>query len=293
MSEDVKKPKRQKKRMSSFEIMRTLFQRTCDRRLPYLLRNVKETPGTYLLCSDEESEFKYGSSKMSIAIIEITDPAFQEEMDGVLQKIKGLEVDADPDIPVVINLRDQISDLGKSKGESFSQDLSTNTAGDIWVYRKDKDGNILKDKEGRDSINYYLRPVDALFHFLDVPGWLKTYIPVLRGEDNGYLVQDFVAPADGNTHIVTIDPHDGHPLFKHYPHGFRIMLTRGVDMIGTRQFDDFPFPLVKEELVVVPQDQHICRVIHRVEGEGWRMIIHRPSNVIFPRFTKKEVEHHG
>lgn len=276
--EEKKKQKGQKpkKRPSDFEIVRTILQRTHERKLPYILKNMGEDSDILLLCSEDEDGFVYGSSDMTIAMIEFEDPELEQAAESILTKMHGY----DAPNQILINARDQISELAKTKGETIDVEVEKDEYGSVW--------SVKKDIRGQERTLYFSRAIESLFHFQMVKHWCSSYRHLLKTQDPAYLYYPYNHP-DGSTYtILTLPPSDDkeHPIRALYPNGFRTSVTRGIDMLITKMIEPhFPYQVVSEEVIVFIGDGSVCQMAHRVVGEGWRMVIIRPNAVLFPTLT--------
>jgi hypothetical protein len=267
------KKKKEKKRPSDFEITRTILQRTNDRKLPFILKDLGEDPDLLVLCSKNEEEFTFGSPDIALALFEFTTSEVKHLVEGVLHKLHGFT--SDTHCQRIVNLRDQFSELAKTKGEANVDDICLNAFGSKWVLRP--------DAKGRDKPFYLCKAIDSLFHMELVHYWCKNYRPLLTTHNPDYLYYDYNHTANDTGSIVTLAPHsNNHPLGHYYPHGFRFMANKGLDVALGKGLDEFPYPLLKQELIVF-QDQSVsCQIAHRMIGEGWRMVLLRPNAVYFP-----------
>lgn len=269
----LKKGQRPKKRPSDFEITRTILQRTHERKLPILLRNMGEDSDLLFLCSEEEDGWKYGSSDMTIGLVEFDDPELSTTITSVLSKLYGFCSDNQ----LVINIRDQISELAKNKGESIDVEVSKNDHGSVWC--------VKTDLRGQERTQYYAKAIDSLYHFQLIKTWNDLYRPLLHTDSPDHLYYPYKHP-DGPTYSqlnlpVGTDPN--HPICKLYPNGFRSIVTRGIDVLITKMFEPhFPYPAVSEDLIVFIADGVVCQMAHRIIGQGWRMIVLRPNAYLFP-----------
>lgn len=283
MSDDASKiekktsPPKAKKRLSDFEIFRTLLQRTTERKLPYLLKNIGEDSDIIFLCSENESEFVYGSSSISIAMIEILDESLKDIITPYFNKLYGLHTDVKHSL--VINVRDQISDLSKTKGESFTSVVETNDAGSSWVTRK--------DIRGQERVVWLSKAIDSLFHFQVVREWCLKYRHLLTTDDPEYLYYPYTHVNKDTYSVLKLDPICGnnHPITSMYPNGFRITVSRGIDVLIDKGLEDLPNPSTSEELIIFRDNGAACHIVHRIIGEGWRMILLRPNSVLFPSLS--------
>ena len=275
--EDVKKktPKapREKKRPSDFEIVRTIVQRTTERKLPVLLKNIGEPEDTYVVCSGGEPTFLFGSSALAITLLTISDPELKTVFRTELGKMYGFSDTQ----PIFINIRDQISELGKTKGASFTTEPQTTPDGDVWVKRA--------SSRGESKPLYYCQSVKGLFHINILKEWMERYSPLVSGSLPENFHYEYKHP-EGKTHsILNVPPHDDpdHPIVKMFPKGFRAMITRGFDVLISKMFPDhFPYKVNKEELIFTLIDRAACQMLHRVSGEGWSMLLVRPNFIFFP-----------
>lgn len=279
MEEELPKKTKGKKRPSDFEIVRTILQRTHERKLPYILKNMGEDEDIIFLCSNDEEGFVYGSSDMTIAIIEITDDTLKTTMEYFFDKMHGFSKENPHQL--VINLRDQISELAKTKGEMIEGELHYNSSGSVWT--------VKKDVNGREKIFKYCSAIDSLYHFQNVKYWNAKYRPLLTTEDPNHLYYSYSHTNPETSSILTLEKNqdDNHPLVALYPHGFRTMVTKGIDVIIDKSLEDFPYPIIKEEIIVVSNQTSdskdvTCQIAHRLHADGWRMILVRPNMVFFP-----------
>jgi len=273
-----KKAPKPKKRPSDFEIVRTILQRTCERKLPFLLKNIAESQDTLLLCSEKEEGFYYGSPSLSLGFVEFDDPELRDTVHKFLEKTHGYLSENQ----VVINLRDQVSELSKTKGESMDVEVFRQGDDDVWTVRK--------DVTGKERSLYFCESVKSLYHFQLVSTWVKQYKDLLYTQDPKHLYYPYVH-TEAKTHSLLKIPTSSeidHPITKLYPHGFRTMLTKGIDILISKMFEPhFPYPIKSEELIVFISDGAVCQMAHRVIGEGWRMLILRPNAYFFPHLDIK------
>jgi hypothetical protein len=286
-TESKPKPKKGKKRPSDFEIVRTILTRTHERKLQWLLKDMGEHEDILFLCSRNEEEFTYGSPEISIAIFEFTDPDLHAMVFDCLGMMHGIK-DA-PKRQRTINLRDQISELSKTKGVSLDVEVESNEAGSVWVTKT--------DIAGKDRTTYFSLAIDSLFHMQTVKHWCDLYRPLLATEDPSHLYYDYTHSDTNTGRILTLPANadKDHPLAKMYPYGFRTMVTRGLDVVVNKFLLDIPFPILKEEIVVFQNESASCQIAHRIISEGWRMILVRPNAVLFPSLgtTLPVVGHHS
>jgi hypothetical protein len=272
----VPKEPKAKKRPSDFEIFRTILQRTSERKQAFLLRNLGEDPDILFLCSADEAGFTFGSPDQAISMIEFTDLELKSVVDHYLGKLHGLQPDRE--ISGFVCLRDQISELGKTKGEEFTDEVFTNEAGSAWIVRK--------DNKDRSKPFYYALAIDSLFHVQLVADYCKNFRPLLDGNNADYLYYPYSHESNDTASIVTLPPraeYRDHMLGKAYPHGFRAMMTKGLDIAMTKCVrDDFPYPVVDEEIIVWHDGGSACQLVHRVVAQGWRMITVRPNAIHVP-----------
>lgn len=277
MTESSPKPKKvsKKKPLSPFEIFRTLFQRSSERKIPLLLRNMGEGDDVFCLCSETEDEFLYGISSMAIQLIKITDPELKTQTDSFMNKLFGYTYDT----PVLLNIRDQISELSKTNGETMDVDVQSNPGGAIWEVRTNARGIKRTIK--------YVQPVDSLFHFRMVKSWCDKYSPYLDHVPNEVYSAPYVRESSSDTHVLTTiaPPPKEHPLSRAITLPIRIVMTKGIDVIMTKFFGTLPNPEIKSEILVVPIDTATFQLIHRVEGAGWSMLLVRPNSVLFSQST--------
>lgn len=273
-SEAEPKKKKEKKRPSDFEIIRTIFQRTHERKLPFLLKNIGEDPDIFFLCSKDESEFTYGSPDITIAIFEILDDDLKIMADNFVNKLYGLQNHSDNQL--IINIRDQISELAKTKGENIEVEVETDSFGSSWT--------IKKDINGKERTQYFSKAIESLFHVQLVKDWCRSYRPLLTTNDPINLYYPYKHPDGETASIMTLPaPDDGaHPLKILYPYGFRTMVTRGIDVILNKLLEEFPYPIINEEMIVFQDQAAACQIAHRITAEGWRMVLLRPNAVFFP-----------
>lgn len=272
--EPVKKKKtKEKKRPSDFEIVRTIFQRTSDRKLCYILKNLGEDPDIYFLCSASEKEFTYGSPRLAVALIQITDPELQKAVDAVTDKMKGFN-NSKP-FHGFIHLRDQISELGKTKGESLEGDIHTNRKGSSWIEKE--------DPSGKKKVQYYSLAIDSLYHVQMVSSYCRSYRRLLDADSDEFIYYPYSHTDAQTSSIMTLLPQHNHPLTQLYPHGFRAMVTKGLDVILDKSLDDFVYPIIDQELIVFHDtDAQVVQIAHRIKAKGWNMVLVRPNAVFFP-----------
>lgn len=278
IEEKTKKSPKAKKRPSDFEIVRTILQRTCERKLPYLLKNITDSKDTLLLCSEEEDGFSYGSPTLALGFVEFDDLELRDIVVKVLEKTHGFNSDNQ----VIINLRDQISELSKTKGESMEVETFKRNPDYIWTIRKDIKGN---ERE-----LYFCKSVESLYHFQLVSTWVKQYRDLLYTQDPNHLYYPYTPP-ESKTHSLLKIPtlvESDHPISKLYPNGFRTMLTKGIDILISKMFEPhFPYPIESEEFIVFLSDGAVCQMAHRIIGKGWRMLLLRPNAYFFPHLDIK------
>ena len=282
----VKKGQRPKKRPSDFEITRTILQRTNERKLPMWLKNMGEDSDLILLCSAAEDQFLYGSSAMTCLLVQFDDPEVETICHSVLSKLHGY---AYPN-QILINIRDQISALGKTKGESITEEVLSNEFGANWV--------IKRDVNGKESTLNYSFGIESLFHFQDIQSWCREFRPLLTATSDTAYVYPYTHPDSATTVLLTVPPMDNpdNPISALYPNGFRASVTRGIDVLISKSFEDhFPYPVISEELIFYVKDGAVAQMAHRIIGTGWRMILVRPNSVIFPmaRDITSPIEHGG
>lgn len=276
-SESAPKKKKGKKRPSDFEIVRTILQRTHERKLPYLLRNMGEDPDILFFCSEDEKGFTYGSPDLTVAIFEFTDPELKTMVETCLGKIHGAQQGSTNQC--IVNVRDQISELAKTKGESMDVEVASNAHGSHWC--------VKKDTRGQERILYFAKAIDSLFHMQMVKTWCEQFRPLLTTESPEHLYYPYQHPHGKTATILTIPSTENtnHPITAMYPNGFRAMVTRGLDVIIDKGLDDLPYPVVSQDMIVF-QDQGVaCKMAHRLVGEGWRMVLVRPNCIFFPTLT--------
>lgn len=269
------KKKKEKKRPSDFEITRTILQRTNERKLPFLLKDLGEDPDLLVLCSKNEEEFTYGSPDIAIALFHFDKPELKDIVEGCLSKLYG--VTHESNYQRIVSLRDQFSELAKTKGEAVEGEVCSNAFGTSWVLRK--------DVKGQDKPFYFCKAIDSLFHMQLVGYWCKTYRDLLTTNNPDYLFYDYTHTATATGSVITLalpsNSHN-HLLAPYYPHGFRFMANKGLDIGMSKGLDEFPYPLLKEELIVFTNQSTSCQIAHRMIGDGWRMILLRPNAVYFP-----------
>jgi hypothetical protein len=273
--EDNAKPKKApkgKKRPSDFEIIRTILQRTCERKLPFLFNNIGRPISSLLLCSEKEEGFTYGSSSLAIAFVEFDDPELKEMSEALLKKLHGY---TSPN-QVIVNLRDQISELAKTKGESIEAEV-WNKNDSVWTIRK--------DVKGMERPLYFCEGIESLYHFQLVNSWIDKYHPLLKTDDPAHLYYPYKHEPKDSYSILRLptDPHHNHPIGQLHPHGFRNIVTKGIDVLISRMFEPhFPYQIKSEEMIVFITDGVVCQMAHRIIGDGWRMLVVRPNCYFFP-----------
>ena len=272
-STSPKKPKA-KKRLSDFEIFRTILQRTCERKLPYMIRNMGEDRDLTLLFSGKENDFVYGSEQMALALFYFESDEIKTIMETYFQKLHGYSPEAD--YPQLINVRDQCSELVKTKGASIDREMVSNAQGSCWT--------VLTDKDGRTRDLYFNIAIDSLFHVREVESWCKTYRSVLLDDHPDFMYYPYRQGEGGTASLITLPPYPDptHPMAQYFPHGFRLRTTRGIDLIQDKFIEDLPYPIEKEELIFFSLEGAVCHVAHRLVCEGWRMLLLRPNTVFFP-----------
>jgi hypothetical protein len=278
VSESAPKKKKAKKRPSDFEIMRTIITRTHERKLPFLFKNMGEDPDILFMCSGQEDDFSYGSPDLAVAVFEITDPELSTVINTFLNKLHGLSEDHGNQC--IINMRDQISELAKTKGESIDVEVESNGIGSVWTTKT--------DTNGKERTLYYSKVVESLFHVQMVRSWCKDYRPLLTTEDPAHLYYPYRHPDSPTGSIVRLPPHSdpNHPLVALYPNGFRTMATKGLDVITDSFLNEFPYPIVSEDLIVFNDHASVAvKIAHRIIAEGWRMVLLRPNAVYFPTLS--------
>jgi hypothetical protein len=276
----IKKGQKPKKRPSDFEIVRTILQRTHERKLPILLRNMGEDEDLLVLCSEEEKGFTYGSSAMACMLVQFDNQDVKDLCHSVLAKLHGFN----HPYQILINLRDQISALSKTKGERIDEPVETNEHGAAWVTRT--------DVRGQTRTVAYATMIDSLFHFEDIKAWCRIYRHLLTCEGDDVYIYPYTHPDSLTSSLITIpSPEDpNHPIAKLYPDGFRICVTRGVDVFITKSFEDhFPYKPLSQDLIFFIKDGVVAQMVHRIIGDGWRAILTRPNSVIFP--IRKNITH--
>ena len=274
VSESSPKKKKEKKRPSDFEIVRTILQRTHERKLPYLYKDMGEDSDILFFCSARESEFTYGSSETGIAIFEFTDPELKQAVETCLNKLHGM-TNAQRQ-QRIINVRDQISELAKTKGESIDTTVETNAYGSAWCVRT--------DVRGQERTVPYVTAIESLFHMQLVADWCKRYRPLLATDSPDHLYYPYQHPEGGTASMLTLPPlaQTNHPLTALYPHGYRALVTRGLDVILNKFIADIPYPIEREEILIFQDDSSCCQMAHRIIAQGWRMVLLRPHAYIFP-----------
>lgn len=272
--ESEPKKKKGKKRPSDFEIVRTILQRTHERKLPHLIKNMGEDPDILFLCSEDEEGFTYGSPDLAVAIFEFTDPELKIAVETCLSKLYGLQTPHD--YQCTINIRDQISELAKTKGDVMDVPVETDDCGSHWC--------IKRDVRGQERTLYYAKAIDSLFHMQMVKSWCQSYRPLLTTDDHQHLYYPYQHPAGKTASVVTFPPvpNTNHPLSALYPHGFRTMMTRGLDVVIDKFLEDFPYPVVSEDIIIFQDQATACQMAHRIVAEGWRMVLVRPNAIFFP-----------
>jgi hypothetical protein len=266
-----KEPKVPKR--DDFDIFRTIFQRTTQRRIPYILRNLGADHDLYFMSSSSEESFTYGASDHTIAMIKITDPVLQETVDKYMSKIYGMSHDEEQSL--VVNIRDQISALGKTKGESFEDEVITDKYGGAYTRKF--------NKVGREVITRYSLAIDSLYHFQMVRAWCAMYRPYLEPRET-----DKVMALKHNDEENTIPVEVKFAEDDSFTCSPR--LTRGVDTIYTKDMEKLPHPVIREELLVVHDSGSAYRLLHRVIGEGWSMVLLRPNAVYIAPMKKDQME---
>ena len=278
---DKPKKTKGKKRLSDFEIVRTLLQRATDRRLPYLLKNMGEDSDILFLASEDEENFVYGSNELSISIIEITDPDLRIMVNTFLDKLEGIDTSARAQL--VVNVKDQISELAKTKGESMDIDIIRDIFGTTWT--------IKTDVNGKEKTMFFSKAITSLFHYQMVGAWCRKYRDLLTTEDPNYIYYPYTHTAIPQSSLLRIENSDPtHPIFSVFPHGLRTMITKGIDVFVSNVFDNFPYPVIKEEIIIFNEitstsKSAACHLAHRIIGEGWRMVLLRPNSVFFPTLS--------
>lgn len=211
---------------------------------------------------------------MAISFVEFEDPSLKEIADTILSKIHGLSSPHQ----IIVNIRDQISELAKTKGESFEVDIQQDDFGSTWT--------VKTDIRGQERTLYYSRAIDSLFHFEQVRGWCDNYRFLLKTHnEKKQIIIPYTHPPGDTYTILTIPPFEdtSHPISQLYPNGFRTSVTRGLDLLITKGFvEQFPYPVLKEEIIFFVDSGCTVQMAHRVIGEGWRMVLLRPNAVFFP-----------
>jgi hypothetical protein len=264
-----------KKRPSDFEIFRTILTRTHERKLPFLVKDMGEDPDILFLCSAGEDGFTYGSPDLALTIIEISDPELKTVFETYLGKLHGYHNDKHQ--PRFINVRDQISELAKTKGETLDTDVKSNAHGSIWTTKV--------DKAEKEKVIYFTKAVDSLFHVQLVKSWCAQYRPLLNGEDPEHLYYPQTERLSETAGLITLPPpaNDNHPLKYLYPHGLRFMATKGFDMLLDVFPIELPDPVLSQEFIAFRDGgSSVLHVCHRMVAQGWRMLALRPNMYIFP-----------
>jgi hypothetical protein len=272
------KAPRAKKRPSDFEIIRTILQRTHMRRIPFLFRHMGEPSDCLFFCSQKEEHMTYGSPDITIAMIQFHDPELQTICDTFLAKLHG--ICDDKGHPIIINVRDQISEWAKTKGESNDCVVKTDDHGSVWT----KKDNV----NGETKSVFFAEIVESLFHVQIVQDWAKRYHPLLTTTDPQHLYYPTEMsdhPDMTQTVILSPDEMVDHPIWSLYPHGFRARMTKGVDLISVKAAQDSPYPVLSSEIVITKESGGACQLTHRVKGLGWTMILTRPNALFFPALT--------
>ncbi len=276
---EVTKKKKEKKKLSDFEIVKTIFLKTTEYRLPYILKNTGEDSDIYFLCSSKESDIIYGSSEVSIAILEITDSELKNITDSVLRNLKGFDIQ---DKQIFINIKEQMSEYGKDKEEGFKCEIFENEFGSSWILKKDVSGN--------ERIIPFVKSVEDLFHLRNVEFWNKKYRHLLDTQDPNYEYYPFSSDEKQKISLLTLgSPKNG--LNNLYSDGFRSRMTKGVDLLVDSFVNKLDYPILKNEIIVFRHTHNdslekACQLIHRIQTNSWRMIILRPNFVIFPKTSK-------
>lgn len=273
------KPKKAKKQISDFEIVKTIFQKTHEYRLPFLLKNTGEHSDIYFLSSVEESKLVYGDPKISIGMIEITDEVLREKTLSVFQNLKGFD---NSDRQLFINVKQQMSQYGKDKEEGFGCEIFEDKTGSSWI--------VKKDINGRENIVQFVKSVDDLFQMHYVKAWCDKYRSVLSSPDESF--ERYPVSFDDKEKVLLLTlgrPERG--LQNLYPDGFRMQMIKGVDLIVDTHVAKLDYPILNQEIIVFRNTfegrlEEACQLVHRIEAEGWRMILLRPNSVIFPKSPK-------
>jgi hypothetical protein len=271
------KPKKQPKGPSEFELVRSILQRTSERKLHSLVRNIGTAPDTITLCGSNEDNITFGSWSFSLGIIHIDSPTLRESVESVLRKLVGY----DHQDPCTLNLRDQISELAKSKGEAISCDLTTLDDGSVGVTKV--------NKLGRESFVPFMLPMKSLYHYQCVEAMSQTYAKLLIEDNPAVLKIPYTVGDTGTYHLNTLDlsVHVEHPIAKQFPKGIRLLQVRGLDVVTTpffRKLHEYP---ITEELLIVELSRGCFQAAHRVIGDGWRILIVRPY-MKFPSTTFRD-----
>lgn len=271
------KKKRGKKGPSDFEIVRTLFTRLHERKLSFIFKNLGETENIYFLCSQKEDGLLYGSSSISIGLLEITNDDLQSKIDSVLAKLYGF--DSEDHSQRIIHIRNQFSELAKTKGDKIDGPIKQNDDGAIWLDRKNK----LDKSQPLEFVN----PIDSLFHFYQISNWSRRYYPLLHTNPNNCLYIPYRYVDKETSSLVKIDQsYLKETIFESlYPKGLRNVITKGIDVLITKNLEEFPYPLQNEEFIIFQHEGGACQWAHRVIGDGWHMLIARPNAIFFPHHT--------
>lgn len=261
-----------KKRPSDFEILRTILQRTNERKMVYWLRNMGAPEGVYVLTNLSEEDFLYGSSEMAVSLVEFTDPELKAAAETFLGKLHG----AQGEQQMLVNLRDQISEFAKTKGETFETPVESNEYGTVWT--------VKVDKLGKERTQYYALAIDSLFHFHSVQSWCDAYVPLLGTTDPAHLYYPYTCETTDTHSLMTLPPAEqaDHPIAKLHPHGFRSRITKGTGVLVSKALATIPYPAISEEMIAFLKNGATCQVVHRITGEGWRMLTVRPNAHFLP-----------
>lgn len=271
------KKKRAKKGPSDFEIVRTLFTRLHERKLAFIFKNLGEENNIYFFCSQKEDNLLYGSSAIAIGLLEITHPDLLIKVESILAKLYGF--DAQDKSQRIIHVRDQFSELAKTKGETIDGVVKQNDAGAVWLAKK--------NKLDKDQPLEFVSPIDSLFHFYQISDWSKRYYPLLTTNLNSVVYVPYRYLNKETSSLVTIEEDylKDSPLKSLYPKGFRNIMTKGLDVLITKNLEEFPYPIQSEEFIIFAYEGGAVQLAHRVIGDGWRMLVTRPNAVFFPENT--------
>ena len=270
----AKEPKapKPKKRLSDFEIFRTIFQRTSERKLPYLLRNLGADSDIYFLSSHSEEDFVYGSSVLSIGMIEITDPELKAIVESFMVKMYGCK-ESDTG-QLIVNIKEQISELAKTKGESLDSEVETNEHGAAWIRRY--------DINQRERIINYVSAIESLYHFQTVQSWCEQFRPLMTTDDPNHVYVPFKYQESGTSTITNLDLTTSTIVADMFGNGIAPMITKGIDVIMSKSLEDLPYKVLSEEIIFFKESGSAHKMLHRIRAEGWNMIVLRPNAVYIP-----------